>query len=223
MIVWGGAGLDFYADGGRYDPATNVWTPLPLVGAPTKRTAHTGVWTGSEMIVWGGSDTASPFGDGGRYSPALDAWSPTSAAGAPTARFRHVAEWTGTEMLIWGGQDTFSGPLGTGARYRPDTDSWSPMTNTGAPTARTLLSSVWTGSELIVWGGADSMLPTVYFGTGARYRPEADTWSPTSTDGAPVERATPTLVWTGSEVLLWGGATTLPAAHFFDDGGAYAP
>ena len=55
MIVWGGyetaAALN---DGGRYNPAANSWTAVPTTGAPAARYRHTAVWTGSEMIVWGG-------------------------------------------------------------------------------------------------------------------------------------------------------------------------
>jgi len=58
MIVWGGAtGLrpdPFHADGGRYDPGTDTWTPTSGIDAPSARREHTAVWTGDEMIVWGG-------------------------------------------------------------------------------------------------------------------------------------------------------------------------
>ena len=41
-------------DGGRYNPTANSWTAVPTTGAPAARCDHTAVWTGSEMIVWGG-------------------------------------------------------------------------------------------------------------------------------------------------------------------------
>jgi hypothetical protein len=34
----------------------DTWTATSLVDAPTARNGHTAVWTGSEMIVWGGQD-----------------------------------------------------------------------------------------------------------------------------------------------------------------------
>ena len=40
--------------GGRYDPATDSWTATSTTSAPAARYYHTAVWTGSEMIVWGG-------------------------------------------------------------------------------------------------------------------------------------------------------------------------
>ena len=34
----------------------DTWTPTNLTGAPDARVSHTAVWTGSEMIVWGGCE-----------------------------------------------------------------------------------------------------------------------------------------------------------------------
>ena len=52
MIVWGGNGL--FNTGGRYNPSTDSWTATSTTNAPDARYGHTAVWTGSEMIVWGG-------------------------------------------------------------------------------------------------------------------------------------------------------------------------
>jgi len=43
------------------------WTPTSLVGAAAPRYYHTAVWTGSEMIVWGGG--LPILNTGGRYNP----------------------------------------------------------------------------------------------------------------------------------------------------------
>ena len=60
MIVWGGYGNgSSLNDGGRYNPAANSWTAVTTNGAPAARAMHTAVWTGSEMIVWGGVDNSS--------------------------------------------------------------------------------------------------------------------------------------------------------------------
>jgi hypothetical protein len=54
MIVWGGTNQTNYLNsGGRYNPATDTWTPVNLANIPNGRIAHNAVWTGSEMIVWG--------------------------------------------------------------------------------------------------------------------------------------------------------------------------
>jgi N-acetylneuraminic acid mutarotase len=96
-------------DGGRYNPAGNSWTAVTTTGAPAARDLHTAVWTGSEMIVWGGF--GSGLNDGGRYNPAGNSWTAVTTSGAPAARFYHTAVWTGSEMIVWGGSafnDTWS-------------------------------------------------------------------------------------------------------------------
>jgi hypothetical protein len=45
----------------------DTWTPTSTTNAPTARYQHTAVWTGSEMIVWGGGADGSVLNTGGRY------------------------------------------------------------------------------------------------------------------------------------------------------------
>ena len=55
MIIWGGFGVaGTLGDGAAYDPLTDGWSPTPSWGAPSARSVHGAVWTGSEMIIWGG-------------------------------------------------------------------------------------------------------------------------------------------------------------------------
>lgn len=44
----------------------------PIIG----RTDHTAVWTGSEMIIWGGQSNYVYLNSGARYNPATDTWIP---------------------------------------------------------------------------------------------------------------------------------------------------
>ena len=118
MIVWGGSGSGLLNGGGRYNPAGNSWAAVTTTGAPAARSSHTAVWTGSEMIVWGGLGASSVLNDGGRYNPAGNNWTAVTTTGAPTPRYEHTAVWTGSEMIVWGGfgsgylNDTFSYTLG---------------------------------------------------------------------------------------------------------------
>ena len=41
---------------------------------PIPRTSHTAIWTGSEMIVWGGNDNQQVFANDGFYTPDFDTW-----------------------------------------------------------------------------------------------------------------------------------------------------
>ncbi len=50
--------------------ADDTWTATGTFNAPTAREFHTAVWTGREMIVWGGFKfDFGTFNTGGRYNP----------------------------------------------------------------------------------------------------------------------------------------------------------
>ncbi len=225
MIVWGGNYSPLpepaLATGGRYNPITDKWTPTSTLGAPIGRSFHTAVWTGSEMIVWGGDDSQSiTLSSGGRYNPATDSWTLTSMTGAPIARDQHTAVWTGSRMVIWGGLTESNAPLGDGGQYDPSTDTWSPVSSTRAPAARYFHTAVWTGSRMVVWGGLNG---STTINTGGRYDPANDSWSRLSTNGAPAARYRHTAVWSGSEMIVWGGRPSDPEPPPFDTGGRYDP
>jgi len=227
MVIWGGRtnnngsgyGLD---TGGRYDPATDTWSATSRQGAPLRRSDHVAVWTGTEMIVWGGLiPTAGGYAnDGARYNPVSDTWTPMTIVDAPQPRCLHTAVWTGSEMIVWGGEFGASYPS-AGGRYNPATDKWTPTSTVGAPVGRDWPTSVWTGSSMIVWGGAFwNGTAFSYLNTGGRYDPASDTWTATSLTGAPAARNVHTAVWSGSRMIVWGGwnGTTT-----FGIGGRYDP
>src|SRR5262245_38906542 len=39
----------------------DTWTPTSMTNVPAERSGHTAVWTGSEMIVWGGASNTMPL------------------------------------------------------------------------------------------------------------------------------------------------------------------
>lgn len=220
MIVWGGApvGSPPCGDGARYDPTLDAWTPLSRTGAPAAREWHTAVWTGSRMIVWGGRGATGYPSSGGAYDPTTDTWSSIASAGAPSPRGRHTATWTGARMVIWGGADDTQ-LFETGGRYDPATNTWSSTRTTQAPSARLGHTAVWTGSVVIVWGG-EATLAGDPVGDGARYDPVGDSWSGVATNGAPAARSGHSAVWTGSRMVVWGGASV---DGFENSGGRYDP
>jgi N-acetylneuraminic acid mutarotase len=228
MLVWGGATGGntpaLLGDGGRYAPASGTWGTIAAAGAPSARTFHTAVWTGSNMIIWGGNASAGGFSapawldTGGNYDPVQDSWTPTPLSGAPIPRDSHSAVWTGGEMIIWGGSVASSGsnPGGvtrTGAKLNPATGTWSPTTKNNAPAARMGHTAVWTGTEMLVWGGVNANAQ--YLGDGGRYNPASDSWTPISMNGAPAARGNHYAVWSGAEMVIWGGSTdpTLPPVN----------
>src|SRR5436309_1801431 len=172
----------------------DTWTATSTTNAPDARAVHTAVWTGSEMIVWGGWNGVNYFNTAGKYNPSTDSWTATSTTNPPDARYYHTAVWTGSEMIVWGGYNG-SSFLNTGGRYNPTTDSWIATSTTNAPAGRQDHPAVWTGSEMIVWGGFNG----TNLNTGGRYDPTMDSWTATSTTNVPQGRYRHTAIWTGSE------------------------
>src|SRR5579859_3469654 len=100
----------------------NTWVPLSREGAPSARALQTAVWTGQEMIIWGGGPMeVNRVGSGARYNPAMGAWTPVSKEHAPSSRSYASAVWTGTEMLVWGGTRSAQ-TYDDGAGYNPTSD-----------------------------------------------------------------------------------------------------
>ena len=229
MIIWGGNGTPFgkvtVNTGARFNPVTGIWTPVTTNGAPSPRESHTAIWTGSEMIVWGGDVSIfSAFQPGGRYDPVSDRWQPTSTSNAPTARYGHTAVWTGSEMIVWGGATTNGVLLGTGGRYHPLTDTWTATAANNLAPPRLKHTAVWTGNEMIVWGG--TMMETNrdarrYSNTGARYDPATDSWLAMSVNGQLIGRELHAAIWTGSEMIVWGGEMASTSAN--GSGARYNP
>lgn len=205
------------AEGGAH------WTEMSPSGLCGRyNAAH--VWTGTQLLIWGGENCAGAacptfraphLADGAAYSPAADAWrklpsSPLSAR-APAA-----TTWTGTEMVVWGGVQA-DGFLADGAAYNPERERWRPVA--GSPlAARDRTVSVWTGQELLVWGGADLDRP---YQDGAAYDPASDRWR-TITQAPLQSRAGAVAAWSGQEMVVWGGIDPQTGQEFVD-GAAYDP
>src|SRR5438034_8677962 len=125
----------------------DTWAATNTTNAPTARSSHTAVWTGSEMIVWGGNDIDyNPLNTGGIYNPSTDSWTATSIINAAHARFFHTAVWSGSEMIVWGGYN--NGELNTGGRYNPETDSWTATSTTTAAGRVRVHTESSTGREI---------------------------------------------------------------------------
>jgi hypothetical protein len=199
VILWGyNNGV---AAGGAYDPETGAWTAISTVNQPEPRGGFLTVWTGTDMVIWGGGDLHGNLLDTGfLYNPATSSWGPMSVINAPDPNGLQAAVWTGTEVIIWGGSG--------GARYNPGTDTWAPMNSANMP-PQSLFSSpsaVWTGTEMLAWGAQELQEPGLPLSpVGGRYDPQTDIWAPISTLSAPPGTGGASLVWTGTEMIAWGG------------------
>lgn len=191
--------------------APDSWSPTHDL--PSGDIGMTAIWTGAEMIVWGGGVNLAPVYNGARYDPATDTWHSTNNSSVPFGKTGHTAVWTGTEMIVWGGCDLFRGEhtcdSSSGARYNPTNDSWVQTSVAGVPHSRMNHTAVWTGREMIVWGGCSFIMdvcrPSQVGPGGGRYNPSTDTWTLTNTANAPLPRQAHTMVWTGSRAIVWGG------------------
>lgn len=169
------------------------------------------VWTGSEVLVWGGF-VYTGFSDEVARNDGF-AWEPISGATrqlpeAPLApRSNPAFAWTGQELLVWGGsvEKWGSKPFADGAVYSPGQDAWRVLSP--APIdPRVPLFHVWTGRELIVWGDMrDEGLVD-----GAAYDLDSDTWRVIAS--APPGRWEQG-VWTGSEVVVFSNSRSREVAR----------
>ncbi len=201
---------------GRQYLQQESWQELIPPDSPAARTLHSSVWTGSEMIIWGGRgpgtvSTATRFAEGARYNPATNTWTALPGSGL-SARERHTATWTGTEMIIWGGESYTGGTLtavNSGARYNPATDSWTALPSASAPSARSRHTAVWSGTDLIIWGGRPGSSSQTPVATGARFTPSSNAWTALPATGAPAARSEHAACWTGTEMAILGGIGTV--------------
>ncbi len=238
LMIWGGARtrVDCYYSscyltetptnvGARYVQASDTWLPIAATSAES-RLDHSAIWTGSQMIIWGGrTGDDEAFSDGMRYNLAANTWSTMSsppASGEPSERQRATAIWAGDALIVWGGSAE-NVPLRSGGIFRRAT-GWTNTPLPGAPSARFGHTAVWTGTEMLVWGGLGG-LGSVPVNTGARLNVSSNRWFPINTVGAPRARAYHTAVWTGTEMIVYGGYdfTNLFAPNFLSTMGRYDP
>ncbi len=225
MIVWSGdiGGGNATNTGGRYDSSMDSWLSTNTgSNVPEGRYWHTAIWTGNEMIIWGGSNSSSSLNSGGRYDPSNDTWQATfTGVDVPSARYNHTTIWdtANNQMIVWGGYNG-SSRLATGGRYDPITNSWQ-ATSFG-PSSRAYHTAIWdsTNNQMIIWGGESA--PGDYLNTGGRYDPMTDSWQTTSIgNNVPSARYNHTTVWDNetNQMIVWGGID----GSRINTGGRYNP
>ena len=197
MVAWG-----FFERSGRqalaaatYNPAANSWTTGTVAPARAPLFGDA-FWTGKQMIVWG-SSADSPAGFA--YDPATERWSMLPAAPLRrAARDSMLAVWTGRYLVVGGG-DGSTGLQKDAAAYDPATNSWTrlpdaPVGFEGNGTA----PDIWTGASVIT---IEDAVPG-----GRPLSLDLTTRSWSLGPKAPVPRRQEAHeIWTGSEVLIWGG------------------
>jgi N-acetylneuraminic acid mutarotase len=174
------------------------------------------------MIVTGGeTDAGHFFADAAAYNPATHAW--RKLPSMPTPRTDATAVWDGTEVLVVGGWNVVGGRgvwLARGVAFNPTTNTWRWLPAMKFP--RQGHVAVWTGSRLLVWGGESKQTGAwVLPPHGEAFDPVANTWTALPTSPLP-GRIGAIAVWTGSEMLVWGGQSGV-GLHPLADGAALTP
>jgi hypothetical protein len=110
---------------------------------PEIRTGAAQVWTGTQLLIWGGYtgfDEQNVVASGLVFDAEEQTWRPTAPA-PHELRALMASAWTGSEHLVWGGWSWTYGYefaeafLGDGAA--PVTDSWRMPTEALLHTPRT--------------------------------------------------------------------------------------
>jgi hypothetical protein len=148
--AWLGVAARARSAGGS--PSWRSLPPAPIAG----RIDASVVWTGSEMVVWGGVTRGGRGqimvrSDGAVYDPRARKW--RGIAGAPLGVLGGggpAAAWTGSRMVVYVGNSP-DGPAAA-AMYDPRRNVWKRLP-AGPLGVREQYASVWTGRELLVFGG----------------------------------------------------------------------
>lgn len=179
--------------GARYHRATQTWSNMNTAGAPTPRHVGAAIWTGTEMVVWGGfGSPGETLTDGARYNPTSDSWSALSTDGAPTNGCPQTVATTQQDLLLWFG--------GEGYSYALSTDLWQPLPS--LPDEFSLdTSSTWSGRELFVIESSELGAQSCTL-LAAALDPMSGEWRPIANPPGCFSSAR--TYWSGQHILLWG-------------------
>ena len=216
LFIWGGRYCngnqwDHLNNGGIYDAKQKQWINIPVTNEVPARKDASIVWTGKEIIIWGGYIKHSSgiwilSNTGISFNPETYTWSSLKTINAPAARYRHTALWTGGQMIVWGGIGRQDQGLADGAIYDPKTSTWSLVDAPQFKIGNHDPLVAWTGSIMIVWGGQDttSSSSSAFPDTVAFYNPTNNTWSKRDRLIGPRQSTDNSAFWTGSEMIVWG-------------------
>ena len=188
--------------------ASTTWQPIPKAPIDGRVSAGT-VWTGDEMIVWGGvvrERRAEAVGDGAAFDPVAASWhSIRSAPQGMLGGGGQAAAWTGRRAVFWAG-NSLEGPA-RGAVYDPRTDRWR-LLSRGPLGPREGYLSAWTGDELVIVGGSsgDALARPI----AAAVDPRTDAWHRLSGLNTLDGLLPSGVVWSGDRLFVGGTVYDCP-------------
>lgn len=192
-LVWGGGTGDGTRPAAALDPGTGTWRTA--AAGPPLGVDVVGAWTGEEALLW---DATS----GSAYDPATDAWRRLDDPPAAMRTPGRLALAVGGDVLLAGAYPRLD--LATyGYRYRPYNEQWNVQPLPEPPDEQfPAVSAVATGDERGVVLHRYSRGPTG--GEAFRWTRASGAWERLTTNPVLERRATAE-VWTGGELLVWGG------------------
>lgn len=165
------------------DPTSEPTTPAPGGGGvelldPGPLSVRRGaalVWTGRQVVVWGGDVVT----DGAAYEPQTRQWRTIAPSPLPATPETPIGVWADGEVVLLRGA--------AAAAWSPKTNEWRRLPDASG---KQVTGAVWTGHEVVTVPAFEALDPSA----GAwRELPEP-----------PVELVEATARWTGEEVLVVG-------------------
>jgi hypothetical protein len=217
FVAAAGLALEAFEDVRREKPAApsdpwswapEGWTKLPL--PPEIRVGAAMVWTGEQLVYWGGwprdEDGAEARSNGFVFDPQTRAWHGLPAApiagGGPNPSRDETggakAVWTGSEVVFFDVQSRDAMTSATLA-FEPRTGKWRRLDDSPLG-GRCCMAWAWTGREVVAlaWGERRGSAPI----SGAALDPTTGVWTTIAT--APATMNLGNAVWTGREVVAVG-------------------
>ena len=202
--IWTGSEMIVFGlTNAAYNPVTNAWHRVPfapgVVGAVR-------LWTGHQVIFWGGGCCGGVTARGAAYTPATNSWQLLPASPL-AARTGVTGAWTGREIIIaggWrpGGPGTPARTFSDAAAYNPATGTWRTLAPMPGP--RAAATTVYDGHEVLFIGGSRTGAEAST-GTGVAWNPVTGRWR--QLPPIRYSRSGTVAAWTGRDVLIWGGLT----------------
>lgn len=211
LFIWGGVdqnGKDLNS-GAIYDPALDTWQATSVsASTPSPRVLATAVWTGSQVIVWGGrtADGASDYKNGAFYDPGNNVWQPLPKD-PMVARSGSIGFAYGNAAFFTLGWTRSGNVLDKGGQYQILGANWVNATNDLLGRLEHPGFAI-EGSKLYVVGGLNDQGQSQT--AGAVHDMTTNGW--TLIKVLPGSRYGAFAAYTGSRLWVWGGRDNNDAA-----------
>jgi hypothetical protein len=229
LFIFGGLDEDGNAlgDGAIYDPSEDSWALVTVdANTPSPRQLASAIWTGTNVIVVGGTVGVStpPMMGVASYAPSTDKWAPRYALDTPRVAPYLAYDGGSGQLLVWGGYDASGAAIAGGEYFAPASDG-TPIPNlycTYATCQSVAISELtWanTGDGAFLFGGrwhGTTASQAVYTYDQVRHQ-----WTPISgyDNLVPSARWGAFSVWDGASWFVWGGKSD---GGLLDGGSRYA-